>query len=190
MFAKNWVLNLIFLTIYGLTIFGLTRSYYMESAPAPASLAKVSPQPTSELSNSMNRFNLATGNLLSEISKSGSELTRLADSYFQQKNYSKAAELYTRLLKLEPNNVEAHNDLGLSLYYIGQAEDAIAALKEGVANDSRYQRIWLTLGFIQANTGKTEEALIAFAKAIEIDATSGVGKEAVKMRERLLASRR
>ena len=34
----------------------------------------------------------------------GSEETRLADSYYQNKNYNKAIEYYTESLKLKPND--------------------------------------------------------------------------------------
>ena len=55
----------------------------------------------------------------------GSEESRLADSYYQNKNYNKAIEYYTESLKLEPNDTQSLYRRGRSFEEIKQFQNAI-----------------------------------------------------------------
>jgi Flp pilus assembly protein TadD len=108
-------------------------------------------------------------------------IARLADDYFRQKEYPQAIELYERALKINPDDVETYNDLGLSLFYIGQSQRAVNVLQTGVAKQPNFQRIQLTLGFVLAQTGNKEAASTAFRKAIALGSDNSVGQEAKRM---------
>ena len=55
----------------------------------------------------------------------GSEESRLADSYYQNKNYNKAIEYYTESLKLKPNDTQSLYRRGRSFEEIKQFQNAI-----------------------------------------------------------------
>ena len=55
----------------------------------------------------------------------GSEESRLADSYYQNKNYNKAIEYYTESLKLKPNDTQSSYRRGRSFEEIKQFQNAI-----------------------------------------------------------------
>jgi tetratricopeptide (TPR) repeat protein len=50
---------------------------------------------------------------------------RLANSLYDQKQYSQAIEWYERALELDPKNVNARTDLGTAYYNIGRPRDAL-----------------------------------------------------------------
>ena len=108
-------------------------------------------------------------------------LARLGDSYFVEKNYERAIELYERTLKLNPEDVDSYNDLGLSLHYTGQSNQAVEILKTGAAKAPTFQRIHLTLGFIQMQRGDKKAAITALKKAVELKPDNTVGLEAKRM---------
>jgi len=109
------------------------------------------------------------------------EISLLANQYFEENRYAEAAELYERLLAFGPGNADVHNNLGLTLHYLGRSEEALIRLKDGLAIDSTNQRIWLTYGYVNSQTGDLETARSALTKAIEIDSETQVGKSAMNM---------
>jgi len=88
-------------------------------------------------------------------------------------------------LVLEPNDVDTYNNLGLTLHYLGRSTEALDKLNEGVAVDPTYQRIWLTLGFVNRQLGNTGQARTALTTAVKMDADSEIGQSATKMLEEL-----
>lgn len=112
-------------------------------------------------------------------------LARLGDRYFESGKHVEAINIYKKVLSLDPNDVDTYNDLGLSYYYTNQNDKSIETLKKGSEVIPSYQRIWMSLGFVSASTGKKEEAKTAFAKAVELNPDSTVGKEARRMLDQL-----
>jgi Flp pilus assembly protein TadD len=86
---------------------------------------------------------------------------------------------------LDPNNVDTYNNLGITLHYLGKSNEAILRLNEGVAIDPTYQRIWLTLGFVNRQVGNAEQARAALNTAAKINADNEIGESAIKMLEDL-----
>lgn len=187
----KWSRIVVFQLLYGLAIFVVTRDIYMRepttsTVPAHASVAT---RPTPAVPGS-SYFTVTDAEQLVKDAGSGSSVTdekdykevaRMADEQFGEKNYAQAARLYKEVLSKFPHNVDVYNNLGLTLHYINQSEEAVEQLKRGISIDEGHQRIWLTLGFVQSQTGKTEEARRAFQRAIEIDSSSEVGSEAARM---------
>jgi len=112
-------------------------------------------------------------------------LARQADEFFAKEQYQQAADVYQQLLATGQNDVDTYNNLGITLHYLGRSTEALDVLNKGVAVDSNYQRIWLTLGFVNKQLGDNEQARMALTTAVQLDAANDVGKSAAKMLEGL-----
>ena len=88
----------------------------------------------------------------------------------------------------DPQNVDTLNNLGLTLHYIGRSDEALSRLNEGTAADPGYQRIWLTLGFVNSSVGNSEAARDALTKAVELNPDNDVGRSAAGMLAQLSGS--
>ena len=62
-------------------------------------------------------------------------LKYLATSYFNQKRYQEALDLYRKLSKVEPDNAKTHNNIGTTLYYLGQSKAAVRSFKHALSLD-------------------------------------------------------
>ncbi|MEE8328303.1 MAG: tetratricopeptide repeat protein, partial [Thermodesulfovibrionia bacterium] len=105
-------------------------------------------------------------------------LAILGDRYFESNRFQDAIDIYERVLKLNPDDVDTYNDLGLALHYIGKSDRAIDTLTRGTEVNPSFQRMWLSLGFVLTATGKNDEAKEALKKAFELDPNSEPGLEA------------
>ncbi len=184
---SQWIYLAAFLALYGLMVHGLTRAYYEPRAtqvrtPSVAQTSR-SPQPRDRLGTSMQGLT----STLEPRQELGTEdpvlLARLGDRLFEEKQYERAVTAYERAVRFNPDDVDSYNDLGLSLQYLGRSAEAMAVLKEGIARDRNYQRIHLTLGFVQLQSGKREAAVRALERAIELGPDNDVGNAARRMLE-------
>lgn len=104
---------------------------------------------------------------------------RLADVYFDAKQFSEAAEFYKRALVLRPDDAEIYNNLGLSIHYLGNSAEGLRYVNDGVSKNPYHQRILLTKGFILAyGMGDMGAAKEAWEKARVINPDSQIGKAA------------
>ena len=185
---KFWIPMTLFQVVFGLTIFTITRQYYIHDSDNVSDNTTEIIQPAFVWPDSITETNPAQLNssIFSQSTiENPAEISRQANEYFTKKQYDKAAELYERLLVLAPNNVTTYNNLGITLHYLDRSSEALRWLNEGVAVDQTNQRIWLTLGFVYSQVGNTENARSALATAAKIDADNEIGKTAVKMLENL-----
>ncbi|MEJ2609993.1 MAG: tetratricopeptide repeat protein [Candidatus Thiodiazotropha sp.] len=186
----TWIVILIGEITYGLMVYAITRGYY-EQRPVVALSAsedgtQVSPLPASNPLGDTLLQNSGPMPTAEDLTTDDPALiAQLADNYFTQKEYEEAIKLYERVLKINPNDVESYNDLGLALFYTAQPERAVDILQTGIQKDPEFQRIRLTLGFVQSQTGDKESAAAALSKAIALGPDNGVGKEAKRMLEAL-----
>ncbi|MCG8487407.1 MAG: tetratricopeptide repeat protein [Chromatiales bacterium] len=183
--ALTWLVILVAQITYGLMVYAITRSYYEQRpavATATAPSSPVAPHPMPNPSPAGLTPGMGYTPTMEDLKEEDPALiARLADSYFAQKNYPQAIELYERALTIDPKDVESYNDLGLALFYTGQNEQAVDILLAGIQQDGEFQRIRLSLGFILAQLGDKEGAAAAFKKAIELGAENSVGREAKRM---------
>ena len=169
--ARFWITMLIFQAAFGVTVFALTRHYYLASArPAPlpawalgvgAALPPVAP--TSPPSNDP------------------AAISQRADTAFAGGNYAEAAALYGQLLAMDPQNVELHNNLGLTLHYLGRSDEALQNLAAGLKIDPKHQRSWLTTGFVHLRLGNASDARAALVKARDVGDDQQIRDSAEKM---------
>jgi Flp pilus assembly protein TadD len=167
---KFWTLLLVFQVFFGLVVFAVTREYYMPetSSPrghavsaAPAATAWTSGMTASDVSR------LSSPGLVEPALSDPAEISRQANQFFANRQYQNAAQLYEQLLTFAPNDAETHNNLGLTLFYLGRTDEALRRLNEGVAKDPGHQRIWLTLGYVNSQVGNTEAARAALTNATQ-----------------------
>ena len=72
-----------------------------------------------------------------------------------------------RAIAVEPNNAEAHNDLGNALNEKGQLDEAIAAYRQAVALDPNFSEAHNNLGVVRFQ-GKLDEAIASYGRAIAL----------------------
>lgn len=190
--AKFWISMVVFQAIFGLVVFTATRQYYLDDAIH--SPGKVSAVPMASSQPSPARPQPAKGTsptaavpvFPGDVTQEDPEaMARQADDYFTNQQFEEAAELYGRMLVMGSGGVDTYNNLGITLHYLGRSDEALSVLDEGVEVDSTYQRIWLTMGYVNSQIGHTEKARAALTTAVSLDADSDVGRSAAKMLESL-----
>jgi predicted Zn-dependent protease len=184
--AKFWITLAAFQVVFGYAVFAITRAHYMpetevirSSTPPSTAAQPGSAWPSSITASEIERL---SSPLISEPEiQDPIEMSRRANEYFANRQYAQAAQLYERLLALTPNDANVYNDLGLTLHYIGRSTEALRRLNEGVAVDPQYQRIWLTLGFVNAQLGNVDQARMALTQATEVGTDDSIRQSATKM---------
>ncbi len=185
---KFWILLAAFQLAFGLAIFAITRQAYL---PDPVSISEIPAalgQPSREWTDRISEISpaLAVSTTSNQVALSDPvEISRQADQYFANQQYAVAAGLYEKLVEMAPNNVDALNNLGITLHYLGRSSEALDWLKAGVALEPANQRIWLTLGFVNSQLGNIDEARAALSTAAGMGAENAVGQSAKKMLEDL-----
>ncbi len=182
--TRFWIPMIVFQIVFGLAVFAITRDYYLDRSESIDANTAVAGQAVPDWPNPSPEFGLAE--LISSfpgqtIAGDPVELTRQADEFFVNGQYVRAAELYQQLLTVNPGNVDTYNNLGITLHYLGRSDEALQTLNEGITVDPDYQRIWLTLGYVNAQLGHSRQARTALTTAIEIDTHSEVGQSASEM---------
>jgi tetratricopeptide (TPR) repeat protein len=185
----QWAVFLFFLLFYGFAVFALTRDYYLRHPPqavaGPAaeravSGAEAQGQPRTFAQQAMQGGGTAA--IPEAITESNPELLmKKATALFEQERYGQAIPVYRRVLELEPVSPEAHNDLGLALFYSGQQQTALDVLREGTKKTPGFQRLWLTLGFVSAQSGDEAVAQQALEKARSLGPDTAIGQEAARI---------
>ena len=174
-----WIPMIVFQIAFGVTVFAITREVYMH----PEVKATVSPTMVSQPWQADGAFpGLAQPMPLGQVDLSDPvEISRQADEYFGAQQYDLAADLYQQLVNSGSTDANVYNSLGLTLHYLGRSGEALQVLNQGAAMDPGYQRIWLTLGFVNAQAGKLGEARAALTSAMDLGADNQIGQSAAKM---------
>lgn len=96
-------------------------------------------------------------------------LLQLAVELSLQKQYSKAVEIYFRLLKLDPNNFHAYNNLGILYKKTGQYADALHCYEQ--ARRLQPDSYWVpyNIGLAYESMGRMQEAREAYGRALSLN---------------------
>jgi Flp pilus assembly protein TadD len=185
---KFWISMALFQVLFGFAVFAITRDYYQqEPVKVRAHPSTLSPSastwPQGITESDIAR--LAPGVLGGTTSDDPAQISRQADEFFGRQQYQQAANSYVRLLAFDPTNIEVHNNLGLTLHYLGRSEEALRRLNDGVALDSNNQRIWLTLGYVNSQLGNVEQARTALTNATQIGSDDSIRQSALRMLDEL-----
>jgi len=182
--TKFWIGLGIFQVVFALAVFAATRAYYAPDPAKPIADSVVIRDSVPVWTDSVtgdSRPAPSPPPMDLSLTQDPAEMARQADLAFGNRQYERAAELYRRLVALDPSNVELHNNLGLTLHYIGRTDEALTWLEQGIAKDPTHQRIWLTLGFVTAQAGDADRARDALQTAVQLDPGSPVGQSAQRM---------
>lgn len=186
--AKFWYSMVVFQLLFGLAVFAFTREYYRHETVGVTSQPSTVQQRNSDWTGGVGASEFAW--LGSQTSNSVPtedpvEISRRADEYFASRQYGQAAAMYERLLAFNPDDGEIHNNLGLTLHYLGRSTEALDRLEEGAAVDPQNQRIWLTLGYVNSALGNTGQAREALTNAIQTGSDESIRQSAKEMLEAL-----
>ncbi len=185
---KFWTGLAVFEIVFGVAVFAVTRQYYIDR-PAPLKARQTAiTEAVPTRSDNVTAADLAQFNLQVPSQAAPDdpvEISRLANDYFSNREYDRAAELYEKLLGYGPENVDTYNNLGLTLHYLGRSAEALKVLHEGIVVDSNHQRSWLTIGFINSQMGNIEDARFALTNAMQVGGDEEIRRSAKEMLEKL-----
>jgi tetratricopeptide (TPR) repeat protein len=186
--SKFWMSMAVFQILFALAVFAITRDYYTTNVSPlispPATTSQSDPAwPNNITQAEIDRLSLPK---LGDLAPQDPiEIYRQAEEFFADKRYERAAVLYAQLLAFSPNDGEIHNNLGLTLHYLGRSDEALERLNEGASVDPENQRIWLTLGYVNSQLGHTEQARTALTRATRIGTDESIRRSALTMLEDL-----
>jgi tetratricopeptide (TPR) repeat protein len=88
------------------------------------------------------------------------------------KDFTKAIDDLSTLLRHEPGNSDAHFDLGLIYQRLGRYESALEAYNDAIAWSPPYVEAYLNRGQTLTALGRTEAALADYAYVLDLDPDS------------------
>ena len=185
----QWLIAIAFLAFYGFAVFAVTRDYYLRHPPRqPQASTSTSSTATAGADAAALGAQLraaaqdAGSGIPAEVLASDPVLlSQEADRLFAAQRFAEAVTLYRKALELDPSDAGSRNDLGLALHYAGNSQEGVEVLRAGADAAPQFQRIWLSLGFVAAQAGQTEQAREALTKAQTLDPNSDVGLEAARL---------
>ena len=89
--------------------------------------------------------------------------------FTQERDLAKAVQAYHKVLELEPNYVEAYNNLAIVYQEMGDLEKARLAYQKSIELNPRYEKAHNNLGILFYLQERYEESIGAFQKALAIN---------------------
>ena len=90
--------------------------------------------------------------------------------YHDARKYEEAVQYYKKGLEVTPKDADARTDMGICLYEMGMADDAIAQFRTSLSYDPRHWQSWLNLGIVALSSkNDVKTASEAFAKVEELN---------------------
>jgi tetratricopeptide (TPR) repeat protein len=122
------------------------------SRPAPETVSKKTPEPTSPTRSYKAAF---------DFYKSGREQFNLG-------NVAGAIQAYQQALEIEPEFADVHLSLGHAYLRLQKSQEAIKAFKEATRINPEMEEAYYGLGLEYFRAGKMKEAAQAFKKAVNV----------------------
>jgi cytochrome c-type biogenesis protein CcmH/NrfG len=157
------------------------RSAPLPAAPAQAAAGGQAQQPAPALDESR----AAALKVVADRNPSDS-VTRvqLGDLYFDAERYADAMQWYEAAMKIDPKNVNASTDLGITYYYMNQPDRALAQFDRSLAIDPKHAKTLLNQGIVRA-FGKNDFRGAAQAWQTVVEVAPPESPEAAKARQGL-----
>jgi tetratricopeptide (TPR) repeat protein len=113
----------------------------------------------------------------------------LGNVYFDSERFADASRWYEAALEIEPSNVNASTDLGISYYYMNQPDRALAQFQRSLEIDPLHTKTLLNVGIVRAyGKDDLDGAVKAWQRVIEIGPDSPEGKVARQALEAVRSS--
>lgn len=140
---------------------GPSASGAKQNAPAPSAAQTAAP---------LDEARAAELRATAERSPSDSATrVQLGNMYFDAERFVEASRWYEEALKIEPGNVNASTDLGITYYYRNEPDRALAQFERSLAVDPKHSKTLLNIGIVRA-FGKQdlEGAAKAWQRVLEL----------------------
>jgi tetratricopeptide (TPR) repeat protein len=109
--------------------------------------------------------------ILRERPDSAAALLSLAVVAARKGDHVLAIERCRRAIEIEPDLIDAHQQLGMSALALGRLAEAVAALEAAAALNPHDKTIQNRLGVAYVRSGRPDDARTAWRRALEIDPT-------------------
>ena len=86
---------------------------------------------------------------------------------YNNKKYTEAVAIYKKIIEAQPNNAQAHNNLGNCLQNLDNLPDAIQAYEAAIKLKADYSEAFTHLGLALRSLGEKEKAVSALKSAIK-----------------------
>ena len=103
------------------------------------------------------------------LGQSVEELFRQGNAAQAAGNYSQAETIFRQVIRINPQDTNAYNNLGLALRRQGKLEEAITNYQKAIQLDPKDASAYNNLGLALRRQGKLEEAITNYQKAIQLD---------------------
>lgn len=89
-------------------------------------------------------------------------------AYFETQQYHQAIETLLELIKIEPNNFEAYNTIGMSWGGLEEYSGAIVAFDRAIALNSNFANAYYNRGYVYQRLNRDDLALLDFNQTIKL----------------------
>ncbi len=83
--------------------------------------------------------------------------------------HERAARSFEKAVEIDPDNVEAQNNLGVAYRQLGEFAKALAAVEQALAITKKRSDVYYNLANIHKSLGNFDDARASYEKAIELD---------------------
>jgi cytochrome c-type biogenesis protein CcmH/NrfG len=170
---SGWTNVQIYTAIVVVLIVGLLGGYLLHNnsqpaaAPAPAAPAG---QPANGADMALNAEIKQLQDKVSANPTDVASLTELGNIYFDNSQWTKAIEYYTRSLEQAPKNADVRTDMGIAYFYSGDADRALREFDVALKDDPRHVQTLYNVGVVKKD-GKHDlkGAIAAWEQVLKID---------------------
>jgi len=171
---KKWILFSVFLVFIGLGSAFLLKLNSVSETPAVAAKARPAPVPPENLEHELKEL----GVQLQKRPGHTPVLMRMAQIEREKGKLDDAATHLREVVHNEPENADAHLELGRNLYEKGDLNGGISETETVLKINPKQVDALYNLGAIYANLGNTERARLYWTRAVQADANAESGRKA------------
>ena len=98
----------------------------------------------------------------------GLHVYHLANLLAGRGELAEAVAYYRRTLEINPEAVEAHNNLAVAIYRLGRKEEAVAHLREAMRIDPEDPAAYYNMGIILLKEGHPDQSIRYLERVLEL----------------------
>jgi len=110
----------------------------------------------------------------------------LGNAYFAKGMHRECIASFTKSLTVNPNNADAHYNIGLSFIKIGKPDDAIYHFNEALKINPKDAGIQNAIGILYAQKGNLKDAAFHFSEAVRVSPENQAARKNLEQCLRLL----